>query len=572
MKIFEIKKITNEECEKLCKEQPNFPYVVDENSLAIVENHRNYYYKTWLSQRIEIIKILKDEDSNDKSIEIKAYTHFGEEIINISMSMLNKREFSTLQQKWSFNEKAIELIIKYILIQCQNAKTIVQYSTVGWFKYKDDLLFRTNRVITDYKDIQSIYQYNGNFQLEPKIYNNDYNLYIDYLNKALVTSGSMFAVVVGLSSALVSLLKHSIQIENIFIHLFGDSSSGKSTFLKLAVSMWGNPTSPPLVSEWNSTVNAIYATLSGNLGICCGIDEASCSNSDFSTLIYNISHGRDKAKCNKDSSLRKEKTWQTTIISTAEESLLDKTKRNNGIKARCLEFFNLDITQNSNHADYINNFIIQNYGILGEKFVELLYKKSINIIINDYNICRKYFEKKIQNKTNISDRLIKTYAVLLQTAIYIKKLDIAIESIMIVDILIEHHNSMIENSNPVNEIINIITDYVVSHKNRFPTIRDCSSNYDMDCEGVIQDGKLYIIDTIFKEIILKNKFSDFTLVKKWLFNNGYLEKHHSKYYKYKIINGIKTKCYEIKINMLKTTDLSFTGKELEKHRINLNKK
>lgn len=40
----------------------------------------------------------------------------------------------------------------------------------------------------------------------------------------------MFAVVVGLSSALVSLLKHFIQIENILIHLFGDSSSGKSRF------------------------------------------------------------------------------------------------------------------------------------------------------------------------------------------------------------------------------------------------------------------------------------------------------------------------------------------------------
>ena len=210
MKIFEIKKITNEECEKLCKEQPNFPYIVDDNSLAIVENHHNNHYKIWISQRIEIIK---EEDSNDKSIEIKGYTNFGEEIFNISMSMLNKRDFSTLQKIWLFNEKYIDLIIKYILIQTQQAKIMIQYNTVGWFKYKEDLLFRTNKIITDDKDIQSIYQYNGNFQLEPKIYNNDYDLYIKYLNNALVTSGSMFAVVVGLSSALVSLLKHSIQIE-----------------------------------------------------------------------------------------------------------------------------------------------------------------------------------------------------------------------------------------------------------------------------------------------------------------------------------------------------------------------
>ena len=36
-------------------------------------------------------------------------------------------------------------------------------------------------------------------------------------------------------------------------------------------------------------------------------------------MEYNIiSHENDKAKRNKDSSLRKEKTWSTTIISTVE--------------------------------------------------------------------------------------------------------------------------------------------------------------------------------------------------------------------------------------------------------------
>ncbi len=89
----------------------------------------------------------------------------------------------------------------------------------------------------------------------------------------------------------------------------------------------GNPNEPPLFNEWNSTTNAIYAALSNNQGITVGFDEASCSALDYSTLIYNLSHGRDKARCNKDSSLRESKTWSTTIISTAEESLLTKTKK-----------------------------------------------------------------------------------------------------------------------------------------------------------------------------------------------------------------------------------------------------
>ncbi len=375
MNVYETKIITDNEQKQLSKREKDYPYILEDNSLSIIEYYNKHFHKIWLSHKIEILKILKDEDSNDKYIELKAFTNFGEEVFIISMSKLNKKEFPTLQQKWTFNEKHIDLIIEYILIKCQHITTHILYKTVGWFEYNNELLFRTNRIITDDKKIFNLYQYRGNFQLQGKIYDDNFELYLKDLNRLLTTGGTMFAVVVGLSSALVSLLKHFIKIENIFIHLFGDSSSGKSTFLKLAVSMWGSPDSPPLVSEWNSTVNAIYATLSGNLGIALGIDEASCTNSDFSTLIYNISHGRDKAKCNKDSSLREERTWNTTIISTAEESLLDKTKRNSGIKARCIEFCDLDITRDSNHADSINDFILQNFGVMGIRFVELLYKK-----------------------------------------------------------------------------------------------------------------------------------------------------------------------------------------------------
>lgn len=568
MNVYETKIITDNEQKQLSKREKDYPYILEDNSLSIIEYYNKHFHKIWLSHKIEILKILKDEDSNDKYIELKAFTNFGEEVFIISMSKLNKKEFPTLQQKWTFNEKHIDLIIEYILIKCQHITTHILYKTVGWFEYNNELLFRTNRIITDDKKIFNLYQYRGNFQLQGKIYDDNFELYLKDLNRLLTTGGTMFAVVVGLSSALVSLLKHFIKIENIFIHLFGDSSSGKSTFLKLAVSMWGSPDSPPLVSEWNSTVNAIYATLSGNLGIALGIDEASCTNSDFSTLIYNISHGRDKAKCNKDSSLREERTWNTTIISTAEESLLDKTKRNSGIKARCIEFCDLIITSDSNHADSINDFILQNFGVMGIRFVELLYKKSHEIVINDYNLCRKYLNGKIKNKINISDRLIKSYAVLLQTTLYIRRMGIAVEPIKIVDILIQQHQQLIENNNSVDEIINILTDYVIANKNKFPTVKKGIPMENISCEGVIENDKLYIIDTVFNKIVFSNRFSDFTLVKKWLNKKGYLEKHNGKYYKYKIISGIKTKCYEISIPMLKMTDLPITKEKLEKHKAN----
>ena len=37
-----------------------------------------------------------------------------------------------------------------------------------------------------------------------------------------------------------------------------------------------------------------------------------------------------------------------------------KEKKNNGIRARCIEFFNLEITKNANHAENIGDFVNQN--------------------------------------------------------------------------------------------------------------------------------------------------------------------------------------------------------------------
>lgn len=145
---------------------------------------------------------------------------------------------------------------------------------------------------------------------------------------------------------------------------------------------------------------------------------------------------------------------------------------------------------------------------------------------------------------------------------------IAVEPIKIVDILIQQHQQLIENNNSVDEIINILTDYVIANKNKFPTVKKGIPMENISCEGVIENDKLYIIDTVFNKIVFSNRFSDFTLVKKWLNKKGYLEKHNGKYYKYKIISGIKTKCYEISIPMLKMTDLPITKEKLEKHKAN----
>lgn len=549
------------------QKNPYYPVIIENESLWLIDKQSSrdeVYLKIWLSVKLEVKSLLKDEDSNEKYLRILATTSFGVEEEIIPTAWLNKKDIINLQGKWFFNEAYSAELIKYLIRSSEKVPCITRYNSVGWFGYGDCYLFRTNKVICEDNAIVDGFQYSGSMKLDNLISEKNFEDYLSGLNDLLITEGSMFAVVAGLSSVLLSYLKLYISMENILIHIYGDSSRGKSTFLKLAASMWGEPNSPPLVNEWNSTTNAIYSTLANNMGITVGFDEASCSNADFSTLIYNISHGRDKAKCNKDSTLRAEREWSTTVISNAEESLLDKTKKNNGIRARCLEFENLAITTDSDHAEFINSFIMQNFGIMGEIFVEYLYSKKNKIVLNDYKICKRFFSKKLEHdKCSITDRVIKSYAVLLQTAIYSKRIGLQIDLHSIIKVLVDQHTYLCDETKTSEYLYNAICDYILTHKHLFP---EESHMYEgSPCEGVISKTSVLISHKTLEKIIFANKFTDMKLAVKWLCKDGFLKKQAGKYYRMKTINKVPVKCYEIFNCISQPSILSptFTGTRVE---------
>lgn len=545
MDSYKIERITQEEYNSY-QEHPFFPAIIENDSLWLVkrsDKDNSRYIKIWISVQLEVTQYLKDEDTNEKFLNITAKTPFGLEEEVISADCLNKKDITQLQKKWFFNEAYSDILIRYLIQASEQAPRVILYKSIGWFQYKNNLYFRTNRVLHN-KELASQFQYAGDLKLDNKI--SSKSTYLNALNNLLTTDGSMFAVVAGLSSALLSYLKLTYSMENILIHIYGDSSSGKSTFLKLALSMWGNPNEPPLFNEWNSTTNAIYAALSNNQGITVGFDEASCSALDYSTLIYNLSHGRDKARCNKDSSLRESKTWSTTIISTAEESLLTKTKKNNGIRARCLEFDNLHITQTAEHAEKIDRLISHKNGIVGEDFVSYLYSKQPRIVFNDFKLCQKYLSRKLQDKAcQITDRVIKHYAVLLQTALYALRIGMYIDTRSIVNVLMKQHEYLRDETKTAESLHNAICEYIVTHKKLFPEAEELRYDKSSPCEGITTETSVLLIESVLQKIIYANNFTDMKMAVKWLCKEGYLKKQSGKYYLKRTISGVSVKVYEI---------------------------
>lgn len=105
---------------------------------------------------------------------------------------------------------------------------------------------------------------------------------------------------IGLSSPVLAYLKQGHpDLKSLLIHLSGDSTTGKTTALSLAVSVAGNPNSGErsLLRHWNGTLTSVMASLENIHGIPVAFDELSTNtHSNLTSLVYSLTEGIGRAR------------------------------------------------------------------------------------------------------------------------------------------------------------------------------------------------------------------------------------------------------------------------------------
>lgn len=129
-------------------------------------------------------------------------------------------------------------------------------------------------------------------------------------------------LITSVSLAFAGPMLELLEKESAGLHLRGGSSSGKTTAMRAAVSVWG---SPELMHSWRATANAlegIAATCNGSL---LALDElGQVSGREVGDAIYTLSNGQGKARSSSSSKLQPKKKWRLMLLSTGEISLADK--------------------------------------------------------------------------------------------------------------------------------------------------------------------------------------------------------------------------------------------------------
>jgi Superfamily II helicase and inactivated derivatives len=363
-----------------------------------------------------VLEVFVEIESGNEWLKLKFVTNTttnSTKVVEIPRSLLNAQGASRLCEL-GIDAQPHNAMVLFQLIQKQemSMQKTFRHNYIGWaLDQNKQLLFKGVKTIGD---ISSTYVGGKDFGTSGK-----YKSWKEMVcNEVIGQAPLEFAIILGLSSTLVGYINQFEPTESLLVHLCGDSSTGKTTAARLAVSVAGKPSfaGNTLMGTFLSTKNAITKNISNNYGFPQVFDELSMFSGNLTDLIYTLASGREKARLNNPNSMKDSENWATTIITTGEKSLLAEAKQNVGLSVRAFVFDNVKWTKDADQAERISSALSKNYGFATLEFAKCLLYYDIEKLNKKLSYWRNEYIKETSVHDQFTERVSKKYSIILVTA------------------------------------------------------------------------------------------------------------------------------------------------------------
>jgi len=233
-----------------------------------------------------------------------------------------------------------------------------------------------------------------------------------------------------LSCAFAAPLLDIIGGESGGFHIFGNTSTGKSTVLEAAASVWGNPRSgtsdDSFLQTWRATANGLEAVCAAHNDCLLPLDEISQADpKELADIVYMIGNGIGKSRMNKSITQRRNLSFRVVVLSTGEQPIVQAIQ-DCGLPSRGgQEIRILDIDSQRQYGVFdeltegfgsgeelsteIKNNSRQNYGHVGIDYLQYLVKESKDEIKKLFNCMFESFKSELQTVTGANLRVMKRF-------------------------------------------------------------------------------------------------------------------------------------------------------------------
>ena len=455
------------------------------------------------------------------------------------------------------SKKTADYLIKVIENQEVKAEHLLCHSKLGMTVWNGKKIFKgaTGIGITS--------RYTGKLRVAPK---GSYMKYLDMLKAEVLGHTPLeFILSASISGLLVDYLKESISVENIMVHMIGESSTGKTTGALLSVSCGSAPDflGNNFVFSFQDTLNSLMRLIPNSYPTL--IDEGSLlTDRDMTQTLYSLSSGTEKRRLSGSMEVNESSRFRTALFLTSEKSILAQCNMNTGLLTRNFEFQNVTWTRSAESADKIKAVITENYGHIVPKVAKWLLEQDKQSLVDKVTqetneVVKRARESRTYN--NLTERTAKQTALILMSVDMVKEvLHIELDKESIRDFMEEH--SLVNNKEQVSigkRAMEWLLQYISKNYTQFlsadspETISNCRGRLERTQVVLLETNeestmRLSIAESEFMKILKEGKFSEkITVLKDWK-NMGYLKCQKDRYVsKVKIIGDIKVKGYIIQL-------------------------
>jgi hypothetical protein len=268
-----------------------------------------------------------------------------------------------------------ELVLQQFLEACRPENELIAVNQTGWVEHDDRLAFVFPDGSTDPK-----YRYRPKHMSSLRGVVRQSGDHEDWLRNVFDPARSIsLAVYEVLKSLSVPLYRFCSAMRG-HDNLHSETSRGKTTMLQIAASIWGRGTDPDqdpksYICKLHATGNAIETLLVQFNDLPTFLDELGTFSGDLGLLAYTSASGRGKERLNQQSERRELRSWQTSITSTGEVSIVQKIeeREKTAMGGQAARWINrrlpADLFASAAQVDAIKAACSRYYGTLGPLFI-----------------------------------------------------------------------------------------------------------------------------------------------------------------------------------------------------------
>ncbi len=294
-----------------------------------------------------------------------------------------------------------------------------------------------------------------------------------------------------------------------FVHLWGQTGTGKTVAMFLAASVWGDPRI--LTKTFNSTGIGMERTAAfmHSLPLC--LDEFQTLDKkkvDVDNMLYQLAEGKSKGRGTKLGGIEQEARWGNVILTNGEEPMTTSSS-GGGAKNRTIEL----CIDRSVFADApeVARAITANYGHAGQRYVDGLIGAMADGGTDAVRAMYDAYRYAVGHHPDYTDKQLTALAILVLAEFYACRFVfgmVASEAGREADRLMEYLRPQLTNSKDVDQAVRAwewTEGWLASNRSHF--FGSSSDFTDQPIYGAYEGQSWYVIASIMDDALLKAGFS-----------------------------------------------------------------